>query len=352
MLPDVAAYSALVTSRPADVPGPQSLPEPNEVQLASGPLADLALARPSSLDRAGARRTTAGLLETLWADARTRVLRVHSGRAPVVPRRGGWQLVLQSPADVPAPAPDDLTLYLGVADGVEHVAVVSTESEPEVADGSAGDEEWRGLREVGTVLPDLDARLFTEALAMGHWHAVTRFSPRTGELLTATTAGWVRAEPGGREHFPRTDAAVIMAVVDPQDRLLLGHQPIWPENRYSILAGFVEPGESFEDTVRREVFEEAGIVVGSGADDVRYLGSQPWPFPASIMVGFTARAVTTDILVDGDEITLARWLSRAELAEVVVSRGVLPPPSVSISRKLIQVWFGGQRLVPDDEPWA
>jgi len=348
-----AAYSALVTPSPA---GQQSAadqqPQPTPVPLASGPLADLALARPSSLDRSGVRRTTPGFLDTLWADPRTRVLRVHNGRAPVVPRRGGWRLVLLPPADVPAPRPDDLTLYLGVADGVEHVAVVSSESEPEVADGSAGDEEWRGLREVGTALPDLDARLFTEAAAMGNWHAVTRFSPRTGEPLATTAAGWVKAEPAGREHFPRTDAAVIMAVVDPEDRLLLGHQPIWPENRYSILAGFVEPGESFEDTVRREVFEEAGIVVGSGHDDVRYLGSQPWPFPASIMVGFTARAVTTDILVDGDEIALARWFSREELAEAVATGAVLPPPSVSISRKLIEAWYGGPLPVPDDEPWA
>ncbi|WP_205709286.1 NAD(+) diphosphatase [Kineococcus siccus] len=343
-----------MTPRPADHAHPADArpADRSAVELARGPLPGLALAGPSTLDRAGVRRTTPGLLDALWADPATRVLRVHSGRAPVVPRRGGFELVLLPPAGVPAPGPDDLTLYLGTAGGTEHVAVVSAESEPEVADGSAGDEEWRGLREVGTVLPPLDARLFTEALAMGNWHAVTRFSPRTGEPLTTTTGGWVKAEPAGREHFPRTDAAVIMAVVDPEDRLLLGHQPIWPANRYSILAGFVEPGESFEDTVRREVFEEAGVVVGPGTDDVRYLGSQPWPFPASIMVGFTARAVTTDIRVDGDEIALARWFSRAELAEAVTTGSVLPPPPVSISRKLIEAWFGGPLPVPDDEPWA
>ncbi len=318
--------------------------------LPSPPLRDLALSR-QHIDRAGVNRVPPAALAQMWESPDTRVLQVHAGRAPVVQTPQGLQLVLRAPAEVPAPGPDDLQLYLGVDDGVHHVAVVSAESEPETADGSAGGEEWRGLREVGEELSDRDAGLFTEALSMGNWHAVTRFSPRTGEPLTATTSGWVKVEPDGKEHFPRTDAAVIMAIISPDDRLLLGHQPIWPANRYSVLAGFVEPGECFEDTVRREAFEEAGVVIGSDAEDVRYLGSQPWPFPASLMVGFAARAVTTEIKVDGDEIALARWFSREELAEELRTGGVLPPPGVSIARRLIEAWYGGP-LPVQDQPWV
>ncbi|WP_083781965.1 NAD(+) diphosphatase [Kineococcus radiotolerans] len=321
------------------------------VPLPSPPLRDLALSR-QHLDRAGVNRVSPSRLAELWASPGTRVLQVHAGRAPVVSTPAGPRLVLRAPAEVPAPGPDDLQLYLGVDDGVHHVAVVSPDAEPETTDGAGGGEEWRGLREVGEQLPARDAGLFTEALSMGNWHAVTRFSPRTGQPLVPASSGWVKVEPDGKEHFPRTDAAVIMAVISPDDELLLGHQPVWPENRYSVLAGFVEPGECFEDTVRREAFEEAGIVVGSEPDDVRYLGSQPWPFPASLMVGFAARAVTTDIKVDGDEIALARWFSRAQLAEELAAGRVLPPPGVSIARRLIEAWYGGPIPVPDERPWA
>ena len=319
--------------------------------LPTPPLRDLALSR-QHVDRAGPRRAGASLLEELWASPATRVLQVHAGRAPVVATPEGLRLVLRAPSQVPAPAPADLRLYLGTDAGEEFVAVVSAEAEPEAADGSAGGEEWRGLREVGAELSDRDAGLFTQALSMGNWHAVTRFSPRTGQPLTPASSGWVKVEPDGKEHFPRTDAAVIMAIVSPDDRLLLGHQPVWPENRYSVLAGFVEPGECFEDTVRREAFEEAGLVIGSDPEDVRYLGSQPWPFPASLMVGFAARAVSTEIKVDGEEIALARWFTREELAEELAAGRVLPPPSVSIARRLIEAWYGGPIPVPAGDRWA
>ncbi|MGI4893843.1 MAG: NAD(+) diphosphatase [Janthinobacterium lividum] len=321
-------------------PGP--LPNP--------PLRDLALSR-QHVDRAGPRRAGLTRLADLWAADTTRVLRVHAGRAPVVSSPQGMQLVLLAPGQVPTPGPADLQLYLGADSGVDYVAVVSSESEPEATDGSGGGEDWRGLRDIGTELSDLDAGLFTEALSMGNWHAVTRFSPRTGEPLLPASAGWVKVEPDGKEHFPRTDAAVIMAIISPDDRLLLGHQPVWPENRYSVLAGFVEPGECFEDTVRREAFEEAGIVIGSELEDVRYLGSQPWPFPASIMVGFAARATTTEIKVDGAEIALARWFTREELAAALADGKVLPPPGVSIARRLIEAWYGGPLPVPGDDAW-
>ena len=129
-----------------------------------------------------------------------------------------------------------------------------------------------------------------------------------------------------------------MLVTDDEDRALLGHAPSWPEHRYSTLAGFVEPGESLEDAVRREVAEETAIAVG----EVRYAASQPWPFPASLMLGFFARASSTDVRVDGDEVTAARWFTRAELTAATGSGEVVVPAGVSISRWLIETWHGGE----------
>jgi NAD+ diphosphatase len=142
----------------------------------------------------------------------------------------------------------------------------------------------------------------------------------------------------GSEHYPRTDPAVIMAVVDADDRLLLGRQASWPEGRFSTLAGFVEPGESLESAVRREVAEEVGIAVGA----VRYLGSQPWPFPSSLMLGFTARAESTTVVRGDGEIAEARWYTRPELLADIRSGHFHVGPSISISRRLIEHWYGGE----------
>ena len=313
------------------------------------PLRGLALSR-HTLDRRAERRSEPGLLEGLWAREETRVLSVRAGRAPVSTGPAGTRLVLLPPSQVDA-GEEDLRLYLGSDGGTEYVAVVSAD-EPPAGDlpGGAGpgagqdgtEVTWWGLREAGVLLDDRDAGMLTEAVAMGNWHAVTRFSPRTGNPLLPASAGWVKVDAeDGTQHFPRTDSAVIMGVIDPHDRLLLGHQPVWPPHRYSVLAGFVEPGECFEATVRREAMEEAGIEVGHRLEDVVYLGSQPWPFPASIMVAFAARAVSTAIKVDGEEIELARWFTREELAEEVTAGRVLAPTELSIARRIIEAWYGG-----------
>jgi len=130
---------------------------------------------------------------------------------------------------------------------------------------------------------------------------------------------------------------VIMAITDDAGRILLGRQVRWPEKRYSCLAGFVEPGESLEAAVRREAWEEAGVVVG----EVEYRGSQPWPFPASLMLGFRARAVSTEITVDGEELASAHWWTREELGLDVATGELLLPPAVSIARRLVEDWYGG-----------
>jgi NAD+ diphosphatase len=197
---------------------------------------------------------------------------------------------------------------------------------------------WAGLRDVGTLLDDTGAGLFTAALALANWHAVHPRCARCGTPTVVVQAGWARSCPAcGAEHYPRTDPAVIMAVVDDDGRLLLGRQAAWPPKRYSTLAGFVEPGESLEAAVRREVAEEAGVVVGA----VEYRGSQPWPFPSSLMLGFRGHAVGTAVEVDGVELAHARWWTREEFEADLASGELMLPPRVSIARRLIEDWYGG-----------
>lgn len=295
-------------------------------------LPGLSLSR-GDLDRRADRRSSRDLLDRLWSDPRTRVLPVVAGRAPLSEVEPWPRLWLRDPRPEDA---DGLRLYLGDdPDGCSHVAVVPAEA---LLPGARAPERWTGLRDVGAVLGDRDAGVLTQAVALAEWHLRHPRCPSCGGPTEPVQAGWARHCPrDGSDHHPRTDPAVIMAVVDDADRVLLGHNPRWPERRYSTLAGFVEPGESLEAAVRREVFEEAGVRVG----DVRYLGSQPWPFPASLMLGFIAHALDPRVQVDAEEITDARWFSREQLAAATAGRHVLLPPRVSIARRLVEHWFGG-----------
>ncbi|GAB3687897.1 NAD(+) diphosphatase [Angustibacter aerolatus] len=298
-----------------------------------GPLGVLPLAT-SGVDRAGEQRDEQ-LLARLLGDPATQVLEVASGRTPA-PLDAGHGLRWRPPAGGDL---DRLAVYLGhdVAAGTDLVAVV--------ADAPADD--WVGLRELGQRLDPRDAGLLTEAVAVTNWHATHHHCPRCGAPTLPVQSGWVRrCSADGSDHYPRTDPAVIMTVVDDDDRLLLGSSARWPAGRYSTLAGFVEPGESLEATVRREVREEVGVEIG----DVAYLGSQPWPFPASIMLGFVAQALTTEVHVDGEEIAAARWFTRDELAESVAAREVLLSPRLSISRALVEHWYGG-RIDDGGDTW-
>lgn len=213
---------------------------------------------------------------------------------------------------------------------------------PAVA-GLPEDAVWRDLRAFGVALPAGEAAVLAYARGMVFWHQAHRFCGRCGTPTESRRAGHLRActnETCGAPGFPRTDPAVIMLVTD-GDRCLLGRQAKWPEGMVSTLAGFVEPGETLEEAVAREVAEEAGITVGA----VTYRGSQPWPFPSSLMVGFWAEAVTTDIRVDQDELEEAMWVRRADLAgfgEVGDGRsGWKLPRRDSISRWLIETWRAG-----------
>jgi NAD+ diphosphatase len=262
---------------------------------------------------------------------------LHEGAA-LLTASGGLALV--PPSSV---ASHVLAVFLGrspagasdVAAGAPIVALVVDDA---VADKLGG--PWGDLRSLGWRLDARDAGLFTQAVALVNWHEAAAYSPRTGAPTVATQSGWVRIDPDtGAEHFPRTDPAVIVAVVDADDRLLLGSNALWEAHRFSLLAGFVEPGESLEAAVVREVFEEAGIVV----TDPVYLGSQPWPFPASLMVGFrasVAEGAETEVQPDGEEIVELRWFTREQLAASLDE--VLLPGRSSIARAMIEDWYGGR----------
>ena len=327
------------------------------------PLGGLSLSR-ATLDRDAERRTTAGLLDALLADDATRVVVLEGDHGLV--SADGTALLELAPAAARAavaalgvdPDAGATAAYLGV-EGPDRTAYVllAVPRTPVPLTGGAVPElpqrpapegaRWAGLREVGPLLDATGAGLLTASVALSNWHSVHPRCARCGEPTQVATSGWSRKCPVcGAEHYPRTDPAVIMAVVDDADRILLGRQQVWPPKRYSTLAGFVEPGESLEAAVRREVFEEAGVRVG----EVTYQGSQPWPFPQSLMLGFSGRATSTDVEVDGEELAHARWWSREELAADVASGELLLPPGVSIARRLIEQWFG-RELTDAQEAW-
>ena len=188
----------------------------------------------------------------------------------------------------------------------------------------------------------VDRELATTAVAMATWHERAAQCPMCGSATETREGGWSRRCPtDGVDHYPRTDPAVIVAITDADDRMLLAHVSYHSPLRYSHLAGYVEPGESLEQAARREVFEESGVTLA----ELEYAGSQPWPFPASIMIGFRARAASTDIAVDGVEVTDAAWLTRQELARRVGAGEIILAPPGSIARHLIHSWYGGP--VPD-----
>ncbi|KNC20072.1 NADH pyrophosphatase [Arthrobacter sp. RIT-PI-e] len=295
-------------------------------------LGSLPLSRAGS-DRDGYARTTGNLLDTLWAAPETRVLPIAGGKAPV----RGSDLVLLSPERVTRP---ELVLYLGRIDegmedaGRQVVAAVL----PEIDTGLAPAEQWMGLRDIAASLDGRDTGLFVEAAGLANWHATHTHCSRCGAPTEAEDAGWVRrCTKDGSSHHPRTDPAIIVSVVDDDDRLLLGSAAAWPDDRFSTLAGYVEPGESLEAAVIREVGEESAVEVRSP----EYLGSQPWPFPASLMLGFTARAVTTDAVADGVEMRSVRWFTRQELFTEVRDGTIAVAGGVSIARALIERWYGG-----------
>ncbi|PUB10665.1 NAD(+) diphosphatase [Yoonia sediminilitoris] len=204
---------------------------------------------------------------------------------------------------------------------------------PAVAD----DAVFAELRTIMIALSLRDAELAATAKAVLGWHLSHKYCSRCGALSDFSMAGWQRnCTACGGHHFPRTDPVVIMLITH-GNAVLLGRSPGWPDGMYSCLAGFVEPGETIEAAVRREVFEEAGVRVGA----VTYLASQPWPFPASLMIGCAGDALGTDLTIDPDEIEDARWVSREELAQAFSGHhpDILPARKGAIAHFLLQNWL-------------
>lgn len=202
------------------------------------------------------------------------------------------------------------------------------------------------LREFGAHLDEREIGLAVQAQGLANWHEKHLRCSICGVATVVKSAGAIRKCPqDDSEHYPRTDCAIIVLVKDKDDRILLGRQSVWPQHRFSTFAGFVEPGESFENCVIREVKEEAGVIVSK----IKYLGSQPWPFPSSLMVAFEATTETPEnAKPDGVEIEQLRWFNRSQIAAAISDGTLLLPPKISVARAMINNWYASGGLDPAD----
>jgi NAD+ diphosphatase len=330
----------------------------------SAPPRDFGLLDPPVLSRTTVRRdemqrTDLDAQLRGWSTARLVIVDAE-GRTPVEwdgdgPPAGGWDLMDGSGARLrtsptSGDAPTEGAVLLGETDGVAYWAIrgepdagpngATSTAERYAASPDQGDRV--DLRTAGSALDALGAGLFVAAAAVLNWHDAAGFCPRDGSPTHPAAAGWMRiCEAHGHEEYPRTDPAVICLVHDGADQVLIARQPVWPPGRFSVLAGFVEAGESLEACVARELHEE----VGAEVTDIRYLGSQAWPFPRSLMIGFHALADPTVPLRPADgEIAEAKWISRAELRAALAHGDwgarapLLLPGRVSIARSMLESW--------------
>jgi NAD+ diphosphatase len=302
----------------------------------------------AGVDRAANLRGDQAALERLLADPSSRVLPIWRGKPLTGANAAGW-LVPGHPALQSGGAP----LFLGIGAEGAHFAQDISSWEPDTGADLPGsafvdpteqhhpdlpeDLCFRELRVVMTRLSPVDAELIAAAKALLGWHSGHGFCAACGTATAMTHGGWQRSCPScGTSHFPRTDPVVIMLITN-GDRVLLGRSAAWPEGMYSLLAGFMEPGETIEAAVRREVAEEVGVRVGA----VRYLASQPWPYPTSLMIGCAGLAETETITPDPTEIEDARWISRDELATVFAGAhpSIRAPRSGAIAGFLLRNWL-------------
>lgn len=289
------------------------------------------------VDRDASTRMSESALDAAWAEAETRLISIRDGRVPVRPSHGAGPRL---ESEAPRGERGSEHLYLGRAEGVAYFAQ-DVSGHDRIDDATAQPTEWAVPFEVASDLPPVEAELVAIALALVAWHTSETRSSRDGSPTRAVQGGWARIDDQGREYFPRTDPVVIVLVED-EDRLLLGSNVLWETGRFSLLAGFVEAGESAEEAVAREVLEESSLRVS----DIRYVTSQPWPFPRSFMLGFRARpapgADTESLVPEPTELSELRWFTREELRDPPPGI-VLPMPS-SIARWLIDLWVeeGGE----------
>jgi NAD+ diphosphatase len=292
---------------------------------------------PSAIDRAGELRTNQETLDSLWGQAK--ILHIAEGRIASSEDELSYasaKVISEKIASGKFAEGSRYFLGLDLVDRSPYFAW-DTHWNGEISDDvkSSG---FSTLREIGSELSPIEFELALHATALSNWHRAHPRCPRCGGPTRVDLGGAARfCDADQSQHHPRTDSAVIVLIKDRADRILLGHQPVWPEGRFSTFAGFLEPGETFEQCVSREVFEESGITVS----EIKYLGSQPWPFPASIMIAFEAVTDNPDVAKgDGEEITEVKWFSRAELKAAASDGSLLLPPTISVARKMIEGWLG------------
>ncbi|WP_223423645.1 NAD(+) diphosphatase [Tateyamaria pelophila] len=306
----------------------------------------------SGLDRAAEVRGDPCALEAARRDPDARTILLWRGKVLIVRTRPAH--VLQVPLGHPVLTEvDTRSIFLGREDGAPRFAHDLSAWEPEDLDeGLLGGfldpteqhhpafdqiEVFVELRRIMTWLTPRDAELAATAKAIFGWHQSHRFCSKCGAASEVTQGGWQSTCPAcGAHHFPRTDPVVIMLITH-GNSVLMGRSPGWPEGMYSLLAGFVEPGETLEAAVRREVFEEAGVTVGA----VDYLASQPWPFPASLMFGCRGQATSKEIIIDPTEIEDAMWVTREDMMTIFAGDHptVLPARKGAIAHFLIENWL-------------
>jgi NAD+ diphosphatase len=280
-------------------------------------------AMPSDLDRVDHHRASAAWVAGLWHAEDAKLLPVDA-ESRFSTNAGGSKLRMTKPFEE---FDSQRHWLLGLLNGSPIFTV------EELADG-----EMHDLREVGFQLTDNELDIAAAAAALAHWHRLEPHCPRCGVATIVINGGLARhCHACGLDHFPRTDPAVIVAVIDAEDRLLLGGKPEWG-NRVSVLAGFVETGESLEQTIHREIGEEVDISLS----ELHYFGSQPWPFPRSLMLAFFGRAIGNTINIDADEIVHAEWYTRDELSAKLDSGELGLPGRSSIAARMIQAWWDGE----------
>jgi len=285
------------------------------------------------LDRAAEHRSDSSWVAARLADPASRVLLVQGDRvAAVAGPDGAPRLDLRA---VVAPPPSRAVLL-----GIDALGVAVFAADAQIADTDADDApSFAHLRDLAALLSPAEAGLAAHAVALLGWHRRHPHCAVCGAPTEMIDAGYMRRctnPDDGSLHHPRTDPCVIV-LVHHGDRVLLGRRPSFPPGRFSVLAGFVEPGETLEAAVAREVAEESGVAVQP--ETVAYVASQPWPFPASLMLGFTAAARTTEIAPRDGELEEVRWMSRDELRRSVAAGDLLLPPPVSIARHLLDMWI-------------
>lgn len=292
----------------------------------------------SPLDRQSARRADEDWVAARLADPTSRFLAFNVELKPLIDVDGGLALGWR---DRSICRPGDMVVLLGEAQGITYFAVDRPDLEAPIDQA-----KWIDARSVAMQMRGGDTATMAQAKSLIDWHRRHRFCAVCGAESVATHAGHHRKCSNaacGAEHFPRTDPVVIM-LVEHQGDLLLGRQPRFPPGNYSALAGFIEQGESIEEAVRREIHEEAGVPVG----EVRYLASQPWPFPSSLMIGCIGWALDRAITIDPTELEDARWFSRAEVTEMQaraldMTAPIRIPPPLSLAHQLIKIWLRGDQ---------